>query len=83
MRTSSQFQDGAQIKVYPHLAQRFYLWIGFKKPLSRPGAPFHTITETLMYNSTNFPRLTLIQYDKAFSLSATPVEWLNLELNIY
>ena len=31
MGTSSQLHDGAQLKFYPHLAQRYYLWIGFKR----------------------------------------------------
>ena len=28
--TSSQFYDGAPLKCYPHLAQRYYFWIRFK-----------------------------------------------------
>ena len=62
MGTSSQLYDGAQLKFYPHLTQRYYFWSEFKKPLSRPGAPFKTITKTLIYNSTNFLILTLSQY---------------------
>ena len=31
--------------------------------------------ETLMYNSTNFLRLTLSQYGKIFGLSATSVAY--------
>ena len=37
MGTSSQFHDGAQLKFYPNLAQRYYTLVGgFKKPLPRP-----------------------------------------------
>ena len=34
MGTSSQFYDDAQLKLYPHLAQRYYtsgVWIDFIK----------------------------------------------------
>ena len=42
METTSHLQEGAQLKFYPNLAQRYELYfsIGFKTPLSRPGAPF-------------------------------------------
>ena len=42
MESTSHLCEGAQLKFYPHLAQRYelYFWIGFKTPLSRPGAPF-------------------------------------------
>ena len=49
--------------------------IGFKKPLSMSGDSFKIITETLMCNSTNYPRLTRSQYVKDFGLSATPVSY--------
>ena len=34
--------------------------------------------EILIYNSTNFLRLIISQYDKVFGLSATPVAYLAL-----
>ena len=37
--------------------------------------------ETLIYNSTIFLRVTLIQYYKAFGLSATPVALLVPDVN--
>ena len=40
--------------------------------------------ENLIYNSTNFLRLTLSQYDgKAFGLSATPVAYWSLVLILH
>ena len=69
MGTSSQFHDGVQLNILPTLSSEILLlnWVQ-KKPLRRPGAPFKTIMETLIYNSTNFLGLTLIQYGKAFGL---------------
>ena len=42
METTSHLHEGAQLKFYPNLGQRYELYfsIGFKTPLSRPGAPF-------------------------------------------
>ena len=79
MGTSSQFHYGAQLKFYPHSAQRYYTlldWVqeNFVKAW-RPLLLFQTIRETLLCNSTNFRRLTLSQYGKAFSLSAAPVAY--------
>lgn len=37
--------------------------------------------ETLILNSTNFLRVTLSQYSKAFSLPATPVAFLVPDVN--
>ena len=31
MGAFSQSHDGAQLKFYPHLVQRYYFWIGFKE----------------------------------------------------
>ena len=84
MGTSSQFHDGAQLNVtHTQLRDTIHVWIGFNKPLSQPWSSlflFQTITETLMCNSTNFLRLTLSQYGKALSLSATPVAYKPLML---
>ena len=42
MGTSSQFHDGAQLKFYPNLAQRYYTLLDWvqKSFLSRPETPF-------------------------------------------
>ena len=76
MGTSSQLHDSAMLKLYPHLAQRYCFWTGFKRNLWQgPELPFKTITENLRYNSTNCLRVTLSQYSKAFVLSATTVAY--------
>ena len=36
MGTSSQFHDGAQLKFYPHLAQRYYTSTFLRLTLSKP-----------------------------------------------
>ena len=69
MGTSSQFHDGVQLNVLPTFSSDILLLNRVqKKPLWMPGAPFWTIMKTSMYNSTNFLRLTLSQYGKAFGL---------------
>ena len=75
MDTFFQFHEGAQLKLYPHLAQKYYTlldWVQetFAKAWSSL-LLFSTITETLMCNSIYFLISTLRQYGKSFSLSAT------------
>ena len=75
METSSQFHDGA-IKFYPHLAQRYYTLLDWVEETFVKGLG---LLFTVLNNNGNlnvqfnyFFRLTLSQYGKAFSLSATP-----------
>ena len=76
MGTSSQFHYGVQLNTLPTLSSEILLlnWPQ-KKPLWMPVAPFWTIMESLIYNSTNFLRLTLCQYGKSLGLCATPVAY--------
>ena len=68
MGNTSQFHDGAQLRSYPHLAQSYYTsGLGSRNLCQGLGAP--------LWNSTNFVKLTLSQYGKAFGLSATPVAY--------
>ena len=68
MGTSSQLYDDALLKFYPRLAQRYYTLLDcVKEALCN--------VQFVMCNFTNFLRLTLTQYGKAFSLSASPVAY--------
>ena len=74
MGISSQFHDGAQLKFYPHLAQRYYtLMDSIQETFVQAWSfllLFSTITETLMCNSSC-----------SFKLTSHLAKSLNLELH--
>ena len=75
MGISSQFHDGAQLKFYPHLAQRYYALLDWaQETFAKAWSSLLNNNGKLMCNSTNFLRLNLSQYGKAFRLS-TPVTY--------
>ena len=75
MGISSQFHDGAQLKFYPHLAQRYYALLDWaQETFAKAWSSLLYNNGKLMCNSTNFLRLNLSQYGKAFRLS-TPVTY--------
>ena len=75
MGISSQFHDGTQSKFYLRLAQRYYALLDWaQETFAKAWSSLLKNSGKLMCNSTNFLRLTLSKYGKAFRLS-TPVTY--------
>ena len=79
METPSQFHDGVQLNVLPSLSSEILPanW-AHKKAFVKAWSSLLNNNGNLIYNSTNFLRLTLSQYGKAFSLSTIQVGYQHL-----